>query len=153
MILGVIVLVVILVVLGFLVIGPAQGLSKRSPREDDEVREAVEEGRVESIAYTVPEGQDPVVLLVALRDAGLRVSQDPGSTTQRILIEDRDTTTRERAREAIRGAGTAVDDGAGTPADVRFEDEGSGRPHRPSAAGPEDPERARRAHGSDPNAV
>ena len=153
MIQGVIVLVVILVVLAFLVVGPAGGLSKRSPREDDQVREAVDEGRVESLAYTVPEGQDPVVLLVALRDAGLRVSQDPGSTTQRILIEDRDATTRERAREAIRGVGTAVDHGARTEAEVRFEDEGSDRPHRSSAAGPEDPERARRAHGSDPNAV
>ena len=117
------------------------------------MREAVDQGKVRSLAYTVPEGQDPVVLLVALREAGMRVSQDPESTTQRILIEDRDADTRERAREAIRGARTAVDDGVNAGADVRFEDEGAGRPHRPTAAGPEDPERARRAHGSDPNAV
>lgn len=105
------------------------------------------------MAYLVPEGQDPVVLLVALRDAGMRVSRDPHSMMQRILIEDRDTATSERSREAIRGTGTAVDDGANAVADVQFEDEEPARPDRQTVAGPEGPERAERAHGIDPQAI
>jgi hypothetical protein len=86
---------------------------------------ALEGDETETLEYTVPSGQDPVVVMTALERAGFTTTLDKTGEVLRIHCPDGRDSSRERARAAISGADTsAIDHGRSLGVDtVRFHDE------------------------------
>lgn len=95
-------------------------------RRHNEQHRELQSGSTPTLEYDVPTGQDPVVILAALEQAGYPATVEPRHAHQRVLIEcagDPDA-ERERVRSVIESADvTAPDDGAPVAGVVRFRDE------------------------------
>ena len=91
-----------------------------------QVDHELHEERTPTLAYAVPTGQDPAVILAALESEGYTATVDPHHTQQVVLIAcpaglDRD---RAQVRSIIASAdATTLDDGARVDVDVQFLDE------------------------------
>jgi hypothetical protein len=92
-----------------------------------QVDEELESDTTPTLAYDVPTGEDPTVILAALELAGYTATVEPRHPFQRVLIAyvgDRDA-ARERIRPVIESAGvsTAHDHAPVHTRTVRFTDE------------------------------
>jgi len=82
--------------------------------------------RVPTLEYAVPTGQDPVVILAALEQAGYVATVDPQGAHQHVLVKCPRgiEAERESVRSAIESASvTTPIDGMPLAVDVRFLDE------------------------------
>ncbi len=119
MIIPVAVLVVVLLFVGWLV----RAGWKRARLDEDRHR-ILEVGALPTLEYVVPDGQDPIVVIAALKHAGLETTRDSDAGEQRLLIACTEGVSRERVRAAIETADrTAIQDGAPMHRQVRFADE------------------------------
>jgi uncharacterized membrane protein YcjF (UPF0283 family) len=95
-------------------------------RRHNEVHRELQSDHTPTLEYDVPTGQDPVVVLAALEQAGYTATVETHHPHQRVLIDcagDRDA-ERARVRAVIESADvTAPDDGAPVARAVRFRDE------------------------------
>jgi len=84
--------------------------------ERDRIDRQLHDPATPTLEYSVPTGQDPVTILVALERAGFTASVDPHHTHQRVLVGCPDGVDRQRTqvRAVIGSTGRA---------DVRFVDE------------------------------
>jgi hypothetical protein len=83
------------------------------------VRTRLHQPGLETLAYDVPNGQDPATLIVALGRAGYTAVEDLDGAVHQVLVacpEGRGA-ARSRVRAAVQGAGVTAD------APVRFADE------------------------------
>ena len=91
-----------------------------------EVDAHLAEPAVESLDYVVPEGQDPAVVVAALRENGVEAAPDIGAKQLvHVACAPTNGAERERVRAIIASIHTSAID-AGVPFDagaVRFEDE------------------------------
>jgi hypothetical protein len=80
--------------------------TRRTVREHDEVHEAIDSPEVPSLRYQVPPGQDPAVVLAALRSAGYTATADDRGLGDKALLitgPDGDEPDREAVREVLAG--------------------------------------------------
>jgi len=98
-------------------------LARSASLEYDDARERLLLPGSETLAYDVPNGQDPAVVMTALHRAGYASVEDSIRTTRRVLVAC--PSGRFRDRSGVRMAIESVDD---RPADVpvRFVDEPEG---------------------------
>ena len=95
-------------------------------RRHEQVDQELHSDRTPTLAYEVPVGQDPTVVLAALGQAGYTAASDNTHPRQTVLIACPGGIEGERARvrAVIESAGvTAPDDGVPVPVEVRFRDE------------------------------
>ena len=95
-------------------------------RRHEQVDQELHSDRTPTLAYEVPVGQDPTVVLAALGQAGYTATSDNTHPRQTVLIACPGGIEGERARvrAVIESAGvTAPDDGVPVPVEVRFRDE------------------------------
>lgn len=93
-------------------------------RQQERVQEEAES--VPTLDYEVPEGQDPAVLMVALRQEGYQATAVDAGRHQHLLVPCPEGAERERARvRAVLQSATvsALDDGVPLRQEVRFTDE------------------------------
>lgn len=114
------------VVVVAVLVGLATGRLGSTLRRSRERQEHLESARTPTLEYAVPAGQDPAVVLSALRQAGFVAATDSTTSGRHVLIECPGGVDRERARvrSVIESANvTAPDDGAPLDIEVRFTDE------------------------------
>jgi hypothetical protein len=114
------------VVVVVVVVGLATGRLGSTLRRSRERQEHLESARTPTLEYVVPTGQDPAVVLTALRQAGFVAATDSTTSGQRVLIECPEGVERQRARarSAIESANvTTHEEGAPVRVDVQFTDE------------------------------
>jgi hypothetical protein len=75
-----------------------------------------------TVAYAVPEGQDPVFVMAALKHAGFTVVEDLSEGQERLLVQCAES-DRGRVREVIEHVHRTAYDGAEVAEHVSFEDE------------------------------
>jgi len=77
------------------------------------------------LAYVVPEGQDPAVLVAELSKAGFasQISESAGQRRVLVSSDDQRMPDRGKVREVIARTGTVIDTPAPTSSAVYFEDE------------------------------
>ena len=95
-------------------------------RRHEEVDEELHSDRTPTLAYEVPVGQDPAVILAALGRAGYTATSDSTHPRQTVLIACPGGIEgeRRRVRAVIESASvTTPDDGVPIRVDVRFRDE------------------------------
>jgi len=91
-----------------------------------EVDAVIAEPSVRTLDYAVPEGQDPAVVVAALRENGLEAAPDVGAKQLvHVACAATSDADRERVRSIIEAVRTSsIDAGAPfEPGVVRFEDE------------------------------
>jgi hypothetical protein len=94
-------------------------------RQQRRVREDAD-GNVPTLDYEVPEGQDPAVLVVALRQEGYEATVEPSGRHPHVLVPCPSGAERERAhvRSVVQAASvSALDDGVPLQQEIRFADE------------------------------
>lgn len=94
--------------------------------ERDRIDRTLHDEHTPTLEYSVPTGQDPVVILAALERAGYVASVDPHHPHQHVLVACPEGLEHERARvrTLIETASvTAPSDGAPHHVEVRFKDE------------------------------
>jgi hypothetical protein len=114
-----------MVLIGILVVGLLVFVWLRSyGREEAATEASFRSPDMHKVAYLVPEGQDPAVLMAALTHAGFRSVTSTEGGDERLLVEceERD---RDRVRGIIEDVDRAGPHGPGIPVvgHVRFEDE------------------------------
>jgi len=117
---------VIVVVLGVVVVFGLVPLVQRFNEQRRRVQDEVKHGDVEAVRYQVPEGQDPAVVMAALRHEGFEPVGDQEATAQDILVPCSSSSDRDRVRRVIASAPTSLEGGphpAAGPHEVRFTDE------------------------------
>lgn len=113
---------VALVALGALVVY----VLRQQSIEREQVDAQLHDGHTPTLQYSVPTGQDPVVILAALESAGYTAVVDPHGAHQTVIVGCPEGTEHERnrVRTVIESAGvSALQDGAPVHAEVRFRDE------------------------------
>ncbi len=111
--------IIILAIVGFIVV--TRMMIKVAKRGD-----TVEDSRVESLYYDIPTGQDPVVLVSAMTDAGYEASADNQDGVIRLVVNTPAGRDRDRAhvRQVIASAAkTSVEGPEFEPGKVLFTDE------------------------------
>lgn len=114
-----IVLVILVLVIGAVVV---VRMSRRSQEREDWAKSS----ETEALRYHVPEGQDPVAVITALRQEGFEPVQDSATAGRDVLIPCPSGKDRERARVRAIIEYVAPLNLEGDPADtpaVRFADE------------------------------
>lgn len=99
---------------------------RRESIERERVDEELHDGHTPTLQYSVPTGQDPVVILAALERAGYTAVVDPHGAHQTVMVGCPRGTDQERSRvrAVIESAGaSALEDGVPVRAEVRFRDE------------------------------
>jgi hypothetical protein len=118
------VLVPLLLVVLVLVIGAVAVV--RMSRRTQEREDRAKSGETDALRYRVPEGQDPVAVMTALRGDGFEPVQDTATAGRDVLIPCPAGKDRERARVRAIIEHVAPLNLEGDPADtppVRFADE------------------------------
>jgi hypothetical protein len=112
--------VVLIIFVGLFALGVlALVLSRSASLDYEAVRTRLHQPGVETLAYDVPDGQDPAAVIVALGRAGYTAVEDVDGTTRQVLVSC--PQGRLEARPRVR----SVLEGVGVPghAEVRFADE------------------------------
>jgi len=111
-------------VVGFLVVGVVVVVALTSWGRDEAATEArLHAPATHTVAYVVPEGQDPAVLISALPHAGFVSVTDSTGGTERLLVECEES-DRGRVRSILEQVEHRSIDGSRLPAGhVSFEDE------------------------------
>lgn len=120
----VVLLIVMLLALVAVLVLVGAGFQDRI-RQQRRVRDEAD-GTVPTLDYEVPEGQDPAVIMVALRQEGYEATVEPSGRHPHVLVPCPSGTERERAhvRAVVQGASvSALDDGVPLEQEVRFADE------------------------------
>jgi hypothetical protein len=116
-------IVVVMVLVGLVVVGVAIMLALRTwVLEESRTEARLHRPGAHTLSYVVPNGQDPAVLMAAVRNAGLTSVVDTTGGTERILVECEEE-DRARVRSALEHAAVPGYDGHTTVAHVAFEDE------------------------------
>jgi hypothetical protein len=118
----VIVLVLVAVVIAWFTINAL----REKVQEREQVDEVLHDREMPTLEYSVPTGQDPVVILAALERAGYTATADPNHAHQRVFIACPDGVERHRAhvRSVIESANvTTPQHGVPMQNEVRFRDE------------------------------
>lgn len=114
--------IIILAVVGFVVVTRATvKVSKSADTADDP--------RVDSLYYVVPTGQDPTVLVAAMKEAGYESSADTKDGAIHLVVNTPAGRDRERpkVRQAIASASkTSLDGPSFDPGRIVFTDEQEG---------------------------
>jgi type II secretory pathway pseudopilin PulG len=115
--------VIVMVLIGVAALSVVVALAMRTVvREEQRTEDRLHAPGAHTVAYAVPNGQDPVDLMAALRGAGIVSCVDTRGGTERILVECAES-DRDRVRDILQAVG-APDDGRHLPAQhVVFEDE------------------------------
>lgn len=111
-------------VVGFLVVGVAVIAALTSWGRDEAATEArLHSPDTHTVAYVVPDGQDPAVLMAALTHAGFVSIADIVGGTERLLVECEES-DRGQVRSILEQVERRRMDGSRLPAGhVSFEDE------------------------------
>lgn len=109
--------IVIVLAAAALVVLAVTGLTRRQNRQ---VAKS-ERPTTADVRYRVPEGQDPAVVLVALRDAGYEATGENDLVIVSVLSDTPEQ--RDRVRGVIRDAGLSMEDKISSGDRVRFVDE------------------------------
>ncbi|MBO9524374.1 MAG: hypothetical protein J7518_22785 [Nocardioidaceae bacterium] len=120
----VVLLIVMLLALAALLVLVTAGVQDRI-RQQRHVHEDAD-GGVPTLDYEVPDGQDPAVLMVALRQEGYEATVEPSGRHPHVLVlcPSGVETERDHVRAVVQGASvSALDDGVPLEQKVRFADE------------------------------
>lgn len=111
-------------VVGFLVVGVVVIAALRSWGRDEAATEArLHSPGAHTVAYVVPDGQDPAVLMASLTHEGFVSVTDIAGGTERLLVECEES-DRGRVRSILEQVERRNFDGSRLPAGhVSFEDE------------------------------
>jgi len=110
-----------LIILFVVVVGVLGAMARNA----NEKKAAIEDPRVETLRYPVPTGQDPAVLMGALKHARHEATSEPSAHGHDLLIAC-PPGKREEIRQVIADADTTSVEGTGPkfdPGPIRFADE------------------------------
>lgn len=92
--------------------------------ERDRIDKQLHDAHTAKLEYSVPTGQDPVVILAALEHAGYTASVDPHHAHQVVLVACPHGVESERTRvRSLIASASVTTPEDGVPLEVRFRDE------------------------------
>jgi hypothetical protein len=109
------------------VVAIASGRVGSFVRRETELQEELASPETPTLEYVVPVGQDPAVVLTALKGAGFAATSEQTPRDHRVLVACPEGVDRQRARVrsviASAATTTTLQDGVPVQTDVRFADE------------------------------
>jgi hypothetical protein len=118
-------LLVVVAVIAVIVVVAMGGRGSKLARDREVDRILVDKGRVETLEYVVPTGQDPAAVVAALQREGYNAVRKADQGEELVLVPCPAGQDRERAhvRAIISGTTTTIEDGAPIEERVHFQDE------------------------------